>query len=127
MKWPGRESDNSPPSSAKVKNDWKYSATYIFMACAHAALLVVYRVRENIFFSLFFLLPMENLTIPLADVIFKVCKRFCCHTCEIYSPMYIFFSRVCIIIIIIIIIINVKVKVMQSRYRPGVVQRVPGS
>jgi len=47
-----RESDSSPPSSAKVKNEWRYSATYIFMACAHAALLLVYGVRENIF-SLF--------------------------------------------------------------------------
>ena len=74
MKRPGRESDNSPPSSAKVKNDWKYSATYIFMACARADLLLVYRVRKNIFFSLFLLLSMENLMIPLADVIFKFCK-----------------------------------------------------
>jgi hypothetical protein len=73
MKSSGREFYNSPPSSAKVKNGWKYSATYIFMACAHAALLVVYRVRANIF-SLFFLLSVENLMIPLAEVIFKVFK-----------------------------------------------------
>jgi hypothetical protein len=31
------------------------------------------------------------------------------------------------VLIIIIIIIKVKVKVKQSRYRPGVAQRVPGS
>jgi hypothetical protein len=52
VKWPGRESDISPPSSAKVKNDWSYSATYIFMACALAAFLLVYGVRENVFFFL---------------------------------------------------------------------------
>jgi hypothetical protein len=74
MKRPGRESDNSPPSSAKGKNDWKYSATYIFMASAHADLLLVYTVRKNFFFSLFLFLSMENLMISLADVIFKFCK-----------------------------------------------------
>jgi hypothetical protein len=34
VKQPGREADNSPPSSAEVKNAWKYTSTpqYVFMA-----------------------------------------------------------------------------------------------
>jgi hypothetical protein len=33
VKWPGREADHSPPSSAEVKNEWSYASTpqYIFM------------------------------------------------------------------------------------------------
>jgi hypothetical protein len=33
VKWPGREADHSPPSSAKVKNAWSYTSTpqYAFM------------------------------------------------------------------------------------------------
>jgi len=27
VKWPGREADNSPPSSAEVKNAWRYTST----------------------------------------------------------------------------------------------------
>jgi hypothetical protein len=27
VKWPGRESDHSPPSSAEVKNTWGYTST----------------------------------------------------------------------------------------------------
>jgi hypothetical protein len=27
VKWPGREADHSPPSSAKVKNAWSYTST----------------------------------------------------------------------------------------------------
>jgi len=27
IKWPGRESDHSPPSSAEVKNAWRYTST----------------------------------------------------------------------------------------------------
>jgi hypothetical protein len=27
VKWPGREADYSPPSSAKVKNMWRYTST----------------------------------------------------------------------------------------------------
>jgi hypothetical protein len=39
MKCPGaggREADNTPPSSAEVKNAWSYTSTpqYVFMACA---------------------------------------------------------------------------------------------
>jgi len=26
IKWPGREADRSPPSSAKVKNAWSYTS-----------------------------------------------------------------------------------------------------
>ena len=36
------------------------------------------------------------------------------------------YHNIIILIIIIIIIIIIKVKVKQSRYRSGVVQRVPG-
>jgi hypothetical protein len=34
VKWPGREDDHSPPSSAEVKNAWSYTSTpqYAFMA-----------------------------------------------------------------------------------------------
>jgi hypothetical protein len=34
VKWPGREADYSPPSSAEVKNAWSYTSTpqYVFMA-----------------------------------------------------------------------------------------------
>jgi hypothetical protein len=34
VKWPGREADHTPPSSAEVKNAWRYTYTpqYIFMA-----------------------------------------------------------------------------------------------
>jgi len=34
LKWPGREADHSPPSSAQVKNTWSYTSTtqYVFMA-----------------------------------------------------------------------------------------------
>jgi hypothetical protein len=34
VKWPGREVDHSPPSSAEVKNAWSYTSTpqYAFMA-----------------------------------------------------------------------------------------------
>jgi hypothetical protein len=34
VKWPGREADHSPPSSAEVKNAWSYTSTppYTFMA-----------------------------------------------------------------------------------------------
>jgi len=34
VKWPGRESDHSPPSSAEVKNVWSYASIlqYVFMA-----------------------------------------------------------------------------------------------
>jgi hypothetical protein len=34
VKWPGREADSLPPSSAKVKNAWSYTSTpqYIFVA-----------------------------------------------------------------------------------------------
>jgi hypothetical protein len=34
LKWPGREADLSPPSSAKVKNVWSYNSTpqYALMA-----------------------------------------------------------------------------------------------
>jgi hypothetical protein len=34
VKPPGREADNSPPSSAEVKNAWSYTSTlqYVFMA-----------------------------------------------------------------------------------------------
>jgi hypothetical protein len=33
IKWPGREADHSPPSSAEVKNSWTYTSTpqYAFM------------------------------------------------------------------------------------------------
>jgi hypothetical protein len=33
VKWPGREADHSPPSSAEVKNAWSYTSTpqYAFM------------------------------------------------------------------------------------------------
>jgi hypothetical protein len=27
VKWPGREADNSPPSSAEVKNEWSCTST----------------------------------------------------------------------------------------------------
>jgi hypothetical protein len=27
VKWPGREADHSPPSSAEVKNAWSYTST----------------------------------------------------------------------------------------------------
>jgi hypothetical protein len=27
IKWPGREADLSPPSSAEVKNAWRYTST----------------------------------------------------------------------------------------------------
>jgi hypothetical protein len=27
VKWPGREADHSPPSSAEVKNEWSYTST----------------------------------------------------------------------------------------------------
>jgi hypothetical protein len=35
VKWPGRDADHSPLSSAKVKNAWSYKSTpqYVFMAC----------------------------------------------------------------------------------------------
>jgi hypothetical protein len=34
VKWPGREADHSPPSSAEVKNEWSYTSTpqYAFVA-----------------------------------------------------------------------------------------------
>jgi hypothetical protein len=34
VKWPGRESDHSPPFSVEVKNAWRYTSTpqYAFMA-----------------------------------------------------------------------------------------------
>jgi hypothetical protein len=34
VKWPGREADHSPPSSAEIKNAWSYTSTpqYVFMA-----------------------------------------------------------------------------------------------
>jgi hypothetical protein len=34
IKWPGREADHSPPSSAEVKNAWRYTSIpqYAFMA-----------------------------------------------------------------------------------------------
>jgi hypothetical protein len=34
VKWPGREADNSPPSSTEVKNKWSYISNppYVFMA-----------------------------------------------------------------------------------------------
>jgi len=34
VKWPGREADQSPPSSAEVRNAWIYTSTpqYVFMA-----------------------------------------------------------------------------------------------
>jgi hypothetical protein len=34
VKWVGREADNSPPSTAEVKNPWSYTSTpqYAFMA-----------------------------------------------------------------------------------------------
>jgi hypothetical protein len=36
IKWPGCKVDQSPPSSATVKNVWRYISThpYIFMACS---------------------------------------------------------------------------------------------
>jgi hypothetical protein len=39
-KQPGREADNSPPSSAEVKNEWSYtsSAPYAFVACKRITL-----------------------------------------------------------------------------------------
>jgi hypothetical protein len=34
VKWPVREAEHSPPSSAQVKNSWSYASTpqYVFMA-----------------------------------------------------------------------------------------------
>jgi len=34
VKWPGREADHTPQSSAEVKNAWSYTSTpqYVFMA-----------------------------------------------------------------------------------------------
>jgi hypothetical protein len=43
LKFPGREADHLPPSSAEVKNAWDYTSTlaYVFMAWC----LVKYRIR----------------------------------------------------------------------------------
>jgi hypothetical protein len=65
-----------------------------------------------------------------------VCVCVYTRTYKPYVRLYVFmYVRMCmyahiIIIIIIIIIINIIIifkKVMQSRYKPGVAQRVPGS
>jgi len=39
MKWLGLETDHSPPSSTKVKNEWSYAATHphAIMACIGTA------------------------------------------------------------------------------------------
>jgi len=44
VKRPGRESDHSPPYSAKVKNVWSYISTppYVLMAC-----LIKLRIRHH--------------------------------------------------------------------------------
>jgi hypothetical protein len=37
IKWPGREADHSPPSSAEVKNAWSYTST--LPVCLHGVVL----------------------------------------------------------------------------------------
>jgi len=37
VKWPGREADHSPPSSAKVKDVWSYTSTP--QICIHGIML----------------------------------------------------------------------------------------
>jgi hypothetical protein len=49
IKWPGREADHSPPSSAEVKNAWSYTSTpsqYVFMAWC------LFKHRDNFIFYL---------------------------------------------------------------------------
>jgi hypothetical protein len=49
VKRPGREANHSPPSSAKIKNEWSYISipTYVFMVWC----LVRYRIRYGVVLS----------------------------------------------------------------------------
>jgi len=37
VKWPGREADHSRPSTAEVKNAWRYTSTLV--TCLHGVVL----------------------------------------------------------------------------------------
>jgi hypothetical protein len=50
IKWPGREADHSPPSSAEVKNGWSYTS---IPQCAFMAWCLV-KHRDNFTFTLIF-------------------------------------------------------------------------
>jgi hypothetical protein len=68
LKRSGHETDQSPPSNAKVKTAWSYTftQTYVFMACC----LVKYRIHLH---AWYLIKPRDNFTFTLPSL----CKIYC--------------------------------------------------
>jgi hypothetical protein len=48
VKWPGHEADHSPPSSAEIKNAWRYTSTLQYVSMAWGLV----KHRDNFTFTL---------------------------------------------------------------------------
>jgi hypothetical protein len=52
VKWPGREADHSPMSSAAVKNEWRSTPPCAFMACIGTTFIFCAVLTGNRFLGL---------------------------------------------------------------------------